>query len=86
MPTTVIYDPTGVAPDNLFTAEVHTPVAEPDIFPNHGCFYAAGFVVHGTHAGTGVVSTLALFTIMFGHRCMPRSLLIPVKKSTVISC
>jgi len=56
---TVPYDPTGSASTNLISAEVHTPITEPDIFPNQGPFYSNGFSITGIlKALTNTVNTL----------------------------
>ena len=59
---TLLFDPTGVSADNLVVTEVHTPITEPDIFPTQGPFYINNFVVTGVAVGTGITSTLQLYT------------------------
>ena len=55
--TTLVYDPLGSLAANLIHNEIHTPIAEPDVFTNKGPFFANSLIVSGTTHG-GVVKDL----------------------------
>lgn len=61
MTITVVYDPTGVAPANLITNEIHSSLTEPDIFPVQGTFYAQGLIVSGVSTLSGETVILQQF-------------------------
>ena len=58
---TLAYDPTGTAPANLVTAEIHTPITEPAIFTEQGPFYESSITITGTSVYDGTLVTLQLY-------------------------
>ena len=59
---TIVYDPTGILADNHIINEVHSIIAEPDLYPINSPVYKAGFTITGIPVNSSTPIPLNLYT------------------------